>query len=268
MTNVLKATGKIEPYNEEKVLMSMERVGIPINFRKEILNRIKTKLYDNIPTSEIYKHITEFLQNSEYPLSRTKYNLKQAIMDLGPTGYPFEDYVSEILKLDGYDTHVRQTLKGKCISHEIDIIAEKDNERLMIECKFHNSLGSRSQVHVPLYTKARFNDVKELNNLTQAWLITNTKITSDALNYGLCSNMKIVSWDYPEKGNFKDLIEKYKLYPITTLMGLSQNQKQLLAENHVVLARDVCKNPQSLDILGLSRDKKDLLLSEYQFFNG
>ena len=30
-------------------------------------------------------------------------NLKQAIMDLGPTGYPFEDYVSEILKAKGYD---------------------------------------------------------------------------------------------------------------------------------------------------------------------
>jgi hypothetical protein len=262
MTNVLKATGRIEPYSEKKVRMSMERVGIPENFQKEVLSQINAKLYDNIPTSEIYKYITDYLQNSEYPLSQTKYKLKQAIMDLGPTGYPFEDYVSEILKLEGYKTQVRQTLKGKCISHEIDIVAERNNEKLMVECKFHNSLGARSQVHVPLYTKARFDDIKEINSLTQAWLITNTKITSDALGYGLCSNIKIISWDYPEKGNFKDLIEKYKLYPITASTNLSQNQKQLLTTNHIVLARDVYKNPSSLDILGLPKDKKNSVLME------
>lgn len=268
MPNVLKATGKIESFSEEKLRMSVKRAGIPDNLQGEVITLIKNKLYDNIPTSEIYKYITHYLQSSNYPPRSSRYGLKQSIMDLGPTGYPFEDYISEILKLEGYGTQVRQILNGKCVSHEIDVIAEKNNVRSMIECKFHCTPGIRSQIHVSLYTKARFDDVKEKNNLQEVWLVTNTKITSDALAYAICSNMKVVSWDYPEKGSFRDLIEKHKLYPVTTLTSLSQNQKQILAENHVVLARDVCKNPSSLDILGLPKEKKTSILSECQFIYG
>lgn len=269
MPNVLKAGGQIEPFSENKLRLSINRVGIPEALQNEAITHIKNKLYDNIPTSEIYKYITEFLQNSTYPFSHTKYSLKQAIMDLGPTGYPFEDYISEIFKMEGYKTEVRKILQGKCISHEIDIVAEKNNEKSMIECKFHNSPGGKTQIHVSLYTKARFDDIKEKNNLTDVWLITNTKITSDALDYATCNNMKIISWNYPEKGSFRDLIEKYQLYPITALFGLSQNQKQILAEQqHVVLAKDVCKNPSSLDILGLPEDKKKSILSECQYVYG
>jgi len=268
MPNVLKAGGQIEPFNEEKLRLSINRVGIPNAFQDSVVNSIKSKLYDNIPTSEIYKYVTESLQNSTYPLSHTKYSLRQSIMDLGPTGYPFEDYVAEILKMEGYDIQVRQILKGKCVSHEIDIIAEKNKTKSMIECKFHNRPGAKSQIHVSLYTKARFDDIKEINTLNDAWIVTNTKITQDALNYALCSNMKVISWNYPEKGNFKDLIEKYKLYPITVLVNLTQNQKQLLAAEHIVLAKDVCKNPACLDILGLPSDKKNSVLSECQFLYG
>lgn len=264
MPNVLKASRQIEPFNEEKLRLSIRRVGIPENLQNEAVSDIKSKLYDNIPTSEIYRYTTEFLKSSTYPFSHTKYSLKQSIMNLGPTGYPFEDYISEILRMEGYETAVRQVLSGKCISHEIDVVAEKNSIKSMIECKFHNSPGIRSQIHVSLYTKARFDDIKEKNNLQEVWLVTNTKITSDALSYSLCNNMRVISWDYPEKGSFRDLIERHKLYPITTLASLTQNQKQLLAENHVVLAKDVCSNPSSLDILGLPNDKKNSIISECQ----
>lgn len=265
MPNVLKAGGQIEPFNENKLRLSIRRAGIPKELIENVVIHVKSKLYENIPTHEIYKHIIEFLGNSPHPFTRTRYSLKQAIMDLGPTGYPFEDYVSEILKLEGYKTEVRQVLYGKCISHEIDIVAEKNGSKSVVECKFHNLPGTKSQVHVSLYTKARFDDIKEKNNLSDACLITNTKITQDALDYAICANMKVISWDYPEKGSFRDLIEKHKLYPITTLTDLTQNQKQLLAQNHVVLAKDVCANPASLDILGLPNDKKSSIVSECQF---
>lgn len=268
MPNVLKAGGKIEPFNEEKLRLSINRIGIPSAFQNEVVADIKNKLYDNIPTSKIYGFILDCLQNSEYHLGHTKYSLKQSIMDLGPTGYPFEDYISEILKMEGYATMVRQILQGKCISHEIDVVVEKNGIKSMIECKFHNAPGIKSQVHVPLYTKARFDDVKEQNNLSEVWLVTNTRITSDALSYALCSNIKVISWDYPEKESFRELIEKHRLYPITTFTGLSQNQKQLLAENHIVLAKDVCNNPSSLNILGLPKDKKAAILSECQSIYG
>ena len=265
---VLKASGEKQLFDENKLRSSIQRAGIPYELLESAVIHIKSKLYENIPTIEIYKHITEFLQTSNHPFTRTKYSLKQSIMDLGPTGYPFEDYVSEILKMEGYNTKVRQILNGKCISHEIDIVAEKNNVKAMIECKFHNVPGTKSQVHVSLYTKARFDDIKEKNNLSDVWLVTNTKITPDALSYAACSNMKVISWDYPEKNSLRDLVEKHKLHPITMLTSLSQSQKQTLAQNHVVLAKDVCKISSSLDTLGLPDNKKNLVLSECQFVYG
>jgi len=268
MTNILKASGEKDLFSEEKLLLSIQRAGIPKDLWEEAVNYVKSKLYDNIPTSEIYKNILEFLKNSPQPFSQSRYSLKRAIMDLGPTGYPFEDFVEEIFKLQGYETSVRQTLSGKCISHEIDIIAEKDGKRSMVECKFHNNPGTKSQVHVPLYTKARFDDIKEKNNLSECWLVTNTKITSDAHDFAICSQMKVIGWDFPQENNFRDLVGKFQLYPITVLIGISSGQKQQLSQNHVVLVRDIRKNPSSLDILGLPKDKKDAVISECQFLYG
>src|SRR3989338_6047321 len=210
MPNVLKAGGSTEPFNEGKIRLSIKRAGIPQNLVENVVAHVKSKLYENIPTSEIYKHITEFLEKSPSPFYKTKYSLKQAIMDLGPTCYPFEDYVSEILKMEGYQTQVRQILEGRCVSHEIDIIAEKDGQKILIEAKFHNSPGTRSDVHVSLYTKARFDDLKDKYNFTQGWIVTNTKVTTDGVQYALCNEKKILAWNYPQTGNLKDWVKKQK----------------------------------------------------------
>lgn len=268
MFYVTKASGEKQPFNEEKLRLSIKRAGIPEMLHDQVINHIKTKLYENIPTSEIYKHVIEFLDSSSHPNSRAKYSLKQAIMDFGPTGFPFEDYISEILKAEGYETQVRQIISGKCISHEIDVVATKDAVKSMIECKFHNAPGIKCHIHVSLYTKARFDDVKERNNFNDAWVVTNTKLTAEALNYALCSNMKIISWDYPNGKSLRDLIERHKLHPITTLSSISNAQKQLLTQNHIVLAKDICKNPSSLDILHLPANQKNSIVSQCQFISG
>nr|MBI5455767.1 restriction endonuclease [Candidatus Levybacteria bacterium] len=261
MVNVIKATGEKQEFSEEKLLDSIKRAGVPLSLQQEAITHVKSKLYEDIPTSEVYKHITEFLGRE--PHLKSKYSLKQAIMDLGPTGYPFEDYVSEILKAKGYVTEVRSILTGKCVNHEIDVIAEKQgSEKLMIEAKFHNASGIRTDVHVSLYTKARFDDLKDKYKFDRPWIFTNTKITSDALTYALCANMGIVSWSYPQNEGLRDLIEKYKLFPITILDSLSQAQKQILLENHVVLVKDICKNKANLDFLGLHADKRDQIHKE------
>lgn len=268
MTNVIKATGEIEPFSEEKLRYSIKRAGISSNLQNKVLNHVKSKLYENIPTSEVYGHITEFLSKEPNQV-KERYSLKQSIMDLGPTGYPFEDYVSEILKSKGYTTEVRSILTGKCVGHEIDVIAEKPGtEKLMIEAKFHNASGTRCNVHVSLYTKARFDDLKEKYKFDRAWLFTNTKITQDALTYALCVNMGVVSWSYPQNEGLRDLVEKEKLYPLTLLSSLSQLQKQILLDNHIVLITEICKNTDSLDLLGIPENKKKLITEEIKVICG
>ena len=261
MTDIIKATGVREPFSEEKLIYSIKRAGIPANLQDKALSHIKSKLYENMPTSEIYAHIREFLSKEAKPI-KSKYGLKQAIMELGPTGYPFEDYVSEILKGQGYTTQVRSILSGKCVSHEIDVIAEKASEKLMIEAKFHNTSGTRTDVHVTLYTKARYDDVYEKYKFTRPFIYTNTKITSDALNYALCINMGVVSWSYPENESLRDLIEREKLYPVTIIESLSQSQKQTLLDNDIVLIKNICKNQDILDLLEVQPDKRKIILDE------
>ncbi len=262
MIHVLKADKTREPFSEQKVMDSIRRARIPHALRGEVLTHIKSKLYEGISTQEIYHHILEFLSTSPKPYIRTRYSLKEAIMQLGPTGYPFEDFVSKLLESQGYTTRVRQILSGKCVSHEVDIIAEKNGRAAMIEAKFHNSSGVRSEVHVALYTQARFEDVSVRNRIDEAWLVTNTKTTIDANTYAHCAGMHIMSWDYPEGEGLRDLIERSRLHPVTMLTTLAQSQKMTLLENHIVLCKDILYKPELLDILYLSKQDHKKLMTE------
>lgn len=265
MVNIVKASNEVEQFKDEKILQSIKRTGIPHELQQAVLAHVQNKLYDNITSQEIYKYVAEFLDKSAYPYAKTKYALKQAIMDLGPTGYPFEDFVSEILNTLGYTTQVRQYLSGKCVTHEVDVIAKKDNEAVLVEAKFHNSNTTRSDVHVPMYTKARFDDVKDKYNLNQAWVVTNTKVTVDAITFAQCVGMKIISWSYPEGSSLRDLIENAGLHPITILTTIPNAYKAKLLEKHIVRCKSIHENPGILSILALSDEEKRNVLAEIEF---
>ncbi|MGA2911427.1 MAG: ATP cone domain-containing protein [Candidatus Levyibacteriota bacterium] len=267
MTTIVKASGLKEQFDEEKLRASVKRAGLPTGIENKVVEHVQSKLYENIPSQEVYRHVNEFLQQEPHP-NAVKYKLKQALMELGPTGYPFEDFVSEILKAGGYSTQTRTILTGKCVSHEIDVIAQKENEKLMVEAKYHNAPGIHTDVHVSLYTKARFDDLKDKYQFTQPWLFTNTKITPDALTYALCVGMGVTGWNYPAEEGLRNLIEKYKLYPVTILSSLSGNQKQLLLENHFVSIGDILQNQSCLDLLEIQNDKKELIIKEVMSISG
>lgn len=262
MPNVLKADGTIEPYDENKLFSSIKRAGIPPEIHQQVINHVKSKLYENIPTSEIYSHIEEFFTKENDVYSKTKYSLKKAIMELGPTGFPFESYVSEILKAVGYNAEVGTYLIGNCVKHEVDVVAVKQNEKIMVECKFHNSPGIKSDLHVSLYTKARFEDLKQKHNFTQAMLVTNTKISLDALSYANCEGVRVLSWSYPEGESLRDLIEKYKLYPLTQLSFLSLPQKQELLNQGIVLIKQICSDPGVLNKITIPENKRGEIMKE------
>ena len=272
MPQVVKADGSVEEFSETKLLSSIKRAGVPSKLHRLVLDHVRNRIYDNIPTYEIYRHIEEFLEESNEPYVRTKYSLKAAIMELGPTGFPFEVYVSEILKAQGFQTEVGTHLVGKCVNHEVDIIAKKAtgpedslaqrDKKIFVECKFHNRAGTKSEVHVSLYTKARFDDLKAKHQFSRALLVTNTKITSDALSYALCEGIDVMSWTYPDDASLRELVEKYKLYPITQLSFLSSSQKQELLEKDVVLIKQICADPSLLDNISLPPNKRNQILEE------
>ncbi len=265
MFTVIKATGEKEPFSEEKVLSSIKRAGVPDSLQKFVLDKVKKSLYENIPTSEIYEIIIRTLSESEQPYSRARYSLKQAIMMLGPTGYPFEDFVAKVLSEHGYKTKTRQILSGRCVTHEVDIIAEKNGKRIMVEAKFHNNSGTRSDVHVALYVKARFDDLKDRYEFNEGWIITNTKSTIDANAYAECSGMKIISWNYPQGESLRELVEASHLHPITMLTTLSTSQKLKLLKNKIIMCRDLLTHKSYLEMIGLSPKEKDDTLNEIKY---
>jgi len=262
MIHVIKADRRSEPFSEQKLIQSIQRARIPQSFQGDVLSHVKSKLYDGISTAEIYQYILEFLDRSPKPLNKARYSLKESIMMLGPSGYPFEDFVSKVLETEGYATQVRQILQGRCITHEIDILAQKDGKTIAVETKFHNSPGTRSEVQVALYTHARFEDIKVRNNIVEAWLVTNTKTTIDANTYALCSGMKVISWDYPEGNGLREMIERSRLHPITMLTNLAIPQKMTLLDNHIVLCKEIYTRPEVLDMLYLSKLDHEKVMKE------
>lgn len=240
-TLVTKVDGTTEIYNEDKIRTSATRVGVPEGLQDQMLQSIRDRLYDGIKTNEIFQMIKEFLQHSESPYLAMKYNLKDALSQLGPSGYPFEKYVSLLLTEVGYVTKINQIVAGACITHEVDVVAEKDNITYFIEAKFHKNQSQRTDVRVALYIKARYDDIKanRLDGQTRPWIFTNTRFSTDAIKYSVCRNIRLTSWGYPKGEGIMELIEHTGLHPITIIEDLSEADKLRLLNSGVVTCKQL-----------------------------
>lgn len=250
--NIIKASGQKAPFSEERLKNSLQRVGATPDQVENIIKEVSNSIYEGITTKKIYRMAFNLLKNGTRHIA-AKYHLKQAIMELGPSGFPFELFISEILKAQKYTTQVGVIVQGKCVSHEIDVIAERDQLKIMMECKYHNLHGTFCDVKVPLYIHARFNDVESMqkkestsNTQFQGWLITNTRFSKDAIQYGTCAGLKLTGWDYPAKESLKDLIDQLALYPITCLTSLTKSEKRWLLDHKVVLCKEIYDKPSLL----------------------
>jgi hypothetical protein len=245
MVKVKKADGSLEDFNENKVRSSLLRAGADQKLIEDVLHHVEKELFEGITTDAIYAHIFELLKNSKHPVS-IRYNLKRAIMELGPSGYPFEKFFAGVLREYGYKTLLNQIVKGRCIEHEIDIVAEMGNKKIAIECKFHNRSGTKSDVRNALYTYARYLDTRDVNDISESWLVTNTKATTEAISYARCVGISIISWNYPEGFSLRELVEKSGLHPITALESLDNEKKQRYFDEGIVFIKDIPEKERTI----------------------
>lgn len=268
-THIVKASGEIAVFSEKKLRASLQRVGATPEQIDSVINEIAGKLYDGISTKKIYRMAFNLLKGSSRHLA-AKYHLKQAIMELGPSGFPFEKYIAEIFHYQGYRTSVGVVMQGQCVKHEIDVIAQINDQQLLTECKYHNLPGIFCDVKIPLYIHARFKDVETQlklappNGITryQGCLVTNTRFSIDAIQYGTCAGLKLMGWDYPEKGSLKDQIDELGLYPITCLTSLTKAEKQHLLNKNIVLCLEIQKDQKMLEQLNINTSRIALILQE------
>ncbi len=267
--NITKASGEKSRFSPEKLKKSLLRAGASEEQVTDIIEKTSSVLYDGIPTKKIYGIAFRLLKQNSRSLA-ARYHLKQAIMELGPSGYPFERYFAEILKIQGYAVRNGEIVKGKCVSHEIDIIAEKNNSISMIECKYHNQRGIFCDVKVPLYIQSRFRDVEsQWTTLTvhqgkthKPWVVTNTRFSTDALQYAVCSGMTLTSWDYPAGLSLREQIDKLGLYPLTCLTSLTRIEKQRLLDKNIVLCREIYDRPHLLETINVKPARIRTILNE------
>jgi hypothetical protein len=265
LPRITKADGTKEFFEPEKLMHSLVNARADQKIAEEIVEKINKEIRDGMTTSQIYERAFDLL-NSRSKKTAMKYSIRRSILNLGPTGFPFEKYVSEIFKAKGYETRTGQIVQGKCIEHEVDMLAWNDKEVIVSEIKFHNELSAKSDTKVALYVKARFDDLvgqkiklagKE-REIKKGILITNTKFTDNAKDYAECvGNFEMISWDYPKKDNLFDFIEETKMHPVTVIPILSKKNQQDLINNGIVNCMSLKDKRAAMKTAGIPDSKID-----------
>ena len=243
---IKKANGDIQDFIPAKLLNSLIRAGAGAEHAHEIVKEVTAQIQPHMSTRKIYRLAHKYLRryNNSTVL---RYSLKKALLRLGPSGYPFEKYVGEILSHSGYSVKIGVHIDGKCVNHEVDVFAENDKEIILVECKYRNHTEGSHDVKTALYVHSRHQDLRAAMEDTypdkeiKGWLVINTRFTVDALKFGECSGMVLKSWRYPEKASLENMIEQLKLYPVTVMSNLNSNQIKILIDNNIILMKDLSR---------------------------
>ncbi len=234
----------------QKIYKSARRVGANKELARKIAESIEKEAYSGIKTSKIFKKVKKLLRG-KIPRAAIRFNLKDGMRKLGPTGFPFEKFISEIFKKLGFETKINQYLPGLCLkSFEIDFLARKGNLIYVGECKYRNVAGERVHSKDALANYARFLDIlkgpyfksKKYRGIkVKTMMVTNTKFTSRAIDYSLCAGAALLGWSYPKNKGLEHLIEKEKFYPITILPSSRGRLKDIFISEKIMLVEDVLK---------------------------
>lgn len=272
---VIKATGERQKFQLSKLKRSLTNAGAQPPVIKAVINNLEQHGYfrDGITTKKIYSEAYRLLKQKSKRVAG-RYKLKESLLELGPSGYPFEILISEVFKALGYQTEVGKIVQGHCVAHEIDVIATDNQEVLIMECKFHNRKDHHCNVTIPLYVQSRFLDVAESreSNLDieeknmLGYVVTNTRFTQDAIDYATCKNLKLLSWNYPEHRGLRTLLEETNIHPITALSALTKKEKQALLDKKIVHCQQLLDNVKVLEELRFSHVKKTGILKEAKDF--
>ncbi len=242
---LIKASGEEQLYSRRKLCNSLARLGVSRDVVQNICHAVEKELKAGMSTQELFERTSRYLLE-ESPVFAAKYSLKQAMMRLGPEGFVFEQYVEAILQEYGYITKRNQIMKGACVPHEVDVVAQKGARHYLLEIKYHNAKGIKTDVQVVMYMYARLLDIAEVEEekekfraTHEAWLITNTKFTRKAISYGQCQGIKMTGWRYPKSASLEYLIAQKALYPVTVLPSLNGFAKGQLTSNGILFARDL-----------------------------
>ena len=247
---VINSRGEKELFSFKKAYDSARRVGASRSLAGEIAETVKKEVFPGIKTSAIHGKIRKLLSRNVFN-SALRFSLKSGMRQLGPTGFPFEKYIGEVLRESGFRVKINQFLPGLCIrSYEIDFVAERNKTVYVGECKYRNVAGERVHSGDVLENYARFLDIskgpyfkskKYQDFRVKTMMVTNTKFTQRSVDYSRCVGIDLLGWRIPKNRGLEYLIEKEKVYPITVLPSLRGHLKDVFVSERMMLAKDVLK---------------------------
>ena len=273
---IIKSDGSKTHFDPEKLRSALFRSGASEEDTNKVLQIVESKLYEGVSTKNIYDYAYKQLKLQKAHRTAGRYRLKKAIFDLGPSGYPFEIFVGKLFESFGYTTQVGQIIQGKCVQHEVDVVAQKDNVKVIVETKFRGDFRGKTTVQVPLYINSRFADIKakwcnspEYKDIDiQGYVVTNTRFTVDAIKYAECVGLGLISWDYPADGSLKKYIDESGLHPLTSLHKLRKTDKKFLLEKGIVLCSELYSHQELLSESGLNERQIKAVLKEAETLIG
>ena len=243
---IKKHSGELTEFDVEKLKYSLSKSGASEIEIEEVIEKMQPNIHDGMTTKTIYQLAFNQLKKVSGTLA-ARYSLKRALLDLGPAGFYFEQWIAKFLQNYGYQTLTNEVVQGEAVTHESDVIAKRGTDLFWIECKFKNTISSKITVTTPMYLLSRIKDVSvrsynffgKEEKITQGWLITNVYLTSDAVMFGEYYGIKMLSWDYPVNRSIKHLVDQKALYPITCLTSLSKREKEYLLSKGFILVKDL-----------------------------
>ncbi len=230
--SVTKFSGKKEPYQRKKILRTCMRTGLSRNKAEKIVDKVESKLYDGITTKKILNMTLNLLEKEDTSYY-SKYGLRQALSELRPDYHNFEKFVQSLFRLQGYDTKWDQIIQGKCIEHQIDVIASKE-QTILIECKHHKNPHRFCGLGDILQNWARFMDIRDKTDKYQnICVLTNTKFSAHAMRFAKPKGMMLIGWGHPKNKGLETMIDRKSFYPVTALK-ISKKSKNILLKNGII----------------------------------
>lgn len=266
---IKKHSGELAEFDVEKLRYSLSKSGASEIETEEVIEKMQPHIHDGMTTKTIYQLAFNQLKKVSGTLA-ARYSLKRALLDLGPAGFYFEQWIAKFLQNYGYQTLTNKIVQGEAVSHESDVIAKRGNDLFWIECKFRNTISSKITVTTPMYLLSRIKDVSiqsynffgKEEKITQGWLITNVYLTSDAVAFGEYYGIKMLSWDYPVNRSIKHLVDQKALYPITCLTTLTKREKEYLLSQGYILVKDLYEQDDLFENNMLNKRNKSKILYE------
>lgn len=255
---IRKASGDLEPFNPDKIKRFLNMIKVPQADQHRVVSNILSDCHSGMSTLDLmHKVAAELKQIENGVVFHARYTLKEAIRNMGPKGHNFERYIGRLFEQRGFKVEVGEIQQGKCVTHEIDVAAKDEQEYHLVECKFHNSEGTRSDVTVAMYSYARFEDVHAASKKDRAeygWLASNTKLTYQALDFAKCNGLKVLNLYFPKGNAIFDRVLKENLFPITVLEELEERHQHLLQNGFVIIQDLLELTTKEVNDLGIKED--------------